>query len=46
MDFKKKKFFRNTIRASKRLEEIWPWGYKTYFVLNSAEHKINPAHKC
>ena len=21
-------------------------GYKTFFVLNSAEHKIYPAHKC
>ena len=22
------------------------WGYKTLFMLNSAEHEINPAHKC
>ena len=21
-------------------------GYKTFFILNSAEHEINPAHKC
>ena len=25
--------------------EAWPWGYKTFFMLNSAEHKIYPAHK-
>ena len=24
----------------------WPRGYKTFFVLNSAEHEIYPAHKC
>ena len=23
-----------------------PQGYKTFFMLNSAEHKIYPAHKC
>ena len=23
-----------------------PQGYKTFFVLNSTEHKIYPAHKC
>ena len=23
-----------------------PQGYKTFFILNSAEHQINPAHKC
>ena len=23
-----------------------PRGYKTFFVLNSAEHEIYPAHKC
>ena len=22
------------------------WGYKTFFMINSAEHKIYPAHKC
>ena len=26
--------------------EIWNQGYKTFFMLNSAEHKIYPAHKC
>ena len=23
-----------------------PWGYKTSFVLNSADHEIYHAHKC
>ena len=26
--------------------EAWPRGYKTFFVLNSAEHEIYPAQKC
>ena len=26
--------------------KTWPRGYKTFFVLNSDEHKIYPAHKC
>ena len=25
--------------------EIWPWGYKTFFMLNSAEHEIFSANK-
>ena len=25
---------------------IWPPGYKTFFMLKSAEHEIYPAHKC
>ena len=25
--------------------EAWPRGYKTFFMLNSAEHNIYPAHK-
>ena len=25
---------------------IWPQGYKTFFMLSSAETKIYPAHKC
>ena len=25
---------------------VWPRGYKTIFMLNSAEHEIFPAHKC
>ena len=24
------------------LLEIWPWGYKTFFMLNSTEHEIFP----
>ena len=24
---------------------VWPQGYKTFFMLNSAEHEIYPAHK-
>ena len=24
----------------------WPQGYKTFFMLNSGEHEIYPAHKC
>ena len=24
----------------------WPRGYRTFFMLNSAEHEIYPAHKC
>ena len=24
----------------------WPRGYKTFFMLNSAEHEIFAAHKC
>ena len=24
----------------------WPRGYKTFFMLNSAEHEIYTAHKC
>ena len=26
--------------------ESWPRGYKTFFMLNSVEHKIYLAHKC
>ena len=26
--------------------KTWPRGYKTFFVLNSTEHGIFPAHKC
>ena len=25
---------------------FWPRGYKTFFILNSAEHEIYPAHNC
>ena len=27
-------------------DETWSRGYKTFFMLNSAEHEIYPAHKC
>ena len=26
--------------------KYWSQGYKTFFMLNSAEHEIYPAHKC
>ena len=29
-----------------RLDTKRARGYKTFFMLNSAEHKIYPAHKC
>ena len=32
-------YFSETIAA-------WPRGYKTFFMLNSVEHEIFPAHKC
>ena len=25
--------------------DFWPLGYKTFFMLNSTEHEISPAHK-
>ena len=25
---------------------IWPWGYKTFFMLNTTKHEIYHAHKC
>ena len=28
------------------LEDPWPRGKKTFFVLSSTEHEIYPAHKC
>ena len=30
---------------TKNPDQIWPRGYKTFFVLNSAEHEISTAHK-
>ena len=27
-------------------DEHWPRGYKTFFMLNSAEHENYPANKC
>ena len=26
-------------------EDIWAWGYKTFFKLNSVEHEIFPANE-
>ena len=36
------------IQATKKGEKntTWPQGYKTFFMHNSAEHKIYLAHKC
>ena len=30
------------------MKKVWiqAWGYKTFFMLNSAKHEIDPAHKC
>ena len=30
----------------KLIGQTWPRGYKTFFMLNSAEHEIFPAYKC
>ena len=30
-----------TRSSSKNVALIWPWGYKTFFMLNSTEHNIN-----
>ena len=45
--------WRNTSCGGEILDELvwpsleaWPKGYKTFFMLNSAEHEIYPAHKC
>ena len=29
-----------------RTNQVWPRGYKTFFMLNSTEHEFFPAHKC
>ena len=34
------------IRVDKDKGRTRPQGYKTFFMLNSAEHEIYPAHKC
>ena len=31
---------------NKSTEQLRPQGYKTFFMLNSAEQEIYPAHKC
>ena len=33
-------------RADWSAFEYWLRGYKTFFILNSAEQEIYPAHKC
>ena len=33
-------------RLSLNFQVFWPQGYKTFFILNSAEHQIYAAHKC
>ena len=35
-------------KTSGNLQNIktWPQGYKTFFMLKSVEHKIQPAQKC
>ena len=35
----------NKAQTSLRIHAVWPRGYKTVFILNSAEHDIYPAHK-
>ena len=32
-------------KTGKAVTELWPRGYKTFFVLNSIEHEILNAHK-
>ena len=45
----KKKYFRMISAAVVidifRVNNIWPRGYKLFFMLNSAEHEICPANK-
>ena len=33
------------VGSAPRSTQSWPRGYKTFFVLNSAEHEISPANK-
>ena len=35
-----------TVMDSAQIDMTWPQGYKPFFILNSAEHEIYPAHKC
>ena len=37
--------FDMSVLVMNRLNQTWPRGYKTFFVLNSVEHKILNAHK-
>ena len=34
------------LRGLAILNKAWARGYKTFFMLNSTEHGIFPAHKC
>ena len=36
-------FYKTLVNAR---ELAWLLGYKTFFILKSAEHEIYPAHKC
>ena len=38
------KFKKNQVNIT--MLRLWPQGYKTFFMLNSAEHEIDPAHRC
>ena len=35
----------NTMNPDQTVGAFLPWGYKTFSMLNSAEHEIYPAHK-
>ena len=35
----------NTHQTNTQMSLIWPQSYKTFFMLNSAEHEICPANK-
>ena len=38
--------FQTYIQANKfSMQQIWPRGYKSFFMLNPAEHEIFPARK-
>ena len=36
----------NALTKSNLNFSVWPRGYKTFSMLNSAEHETYPAHKC
>ena len=44
--FEKKVWWGKYPNELKAYLDIWPQGYKTFFMLNSTEHEIYPAHKC
>ena len=35
----------NRICSNQDRTDVWPRGYKTFFMLNSTEHEISTAHK-